>query len=703
VPSQPGLAPLPAQPGQPGPQPGFAPAQPNGVVPPAFPAAPGYAAATPGSPVVAPAAPGGGASLPWWISGIPQQAWLRAALLGGLALAAGLIAALVTSLLSLRVVSNAADGLVSVGGEEVGAQWFPGAIQLWGMGYLGGLGGGLKAEVASVQMQGGVSAFFVPLVVPLASWAVLRWLAPRLGTPLTAPHWAPRAVLSAGAGLGAAVIVTVLTALIPITASASSSASISLRSTSFVGFVGVWAIVGALVYFSLRPRGSGPWGQIVRDASATALWHLWTLGSVLAIAALVYVCVKSESGEPLLSITLLVPFLATALFQLAYLIPFTASGAALLGTSSATAASMSLFSEGVPGWVWPIALVLALAWLVLASLRWRARRGLPGTNPLEWLALPSVYLLLGLALLIVDRIAVGLTFGTSGGAAVSVAPAAWGFLVLALVGLAIEALSRYVAIPLLRAIPAGLRGFLILGLPGTPSVPLPQAAPKAASSPTWAALGAAPGFAAPSGSSTPGAAGTAPAPAPAPGYPLGAAAPTPAQPWVPIPAPAAEAAQAVPSAPAAQAVAAAPAAAPAHSAEPLAPWGSQPPAAPVVPAPAAPVFAPLPAPAQDAPWAASPPPAPPATTPIPSPDPAVAGQAAVFAPANAEPAQPTHPVWGSVPEAPAEPTAVDQEDPAAVALAEPTAVEQDDSAAPGSAPLGGWTRPAREPGSGPRH
>ncbi|WP_394160378.1 hypothetical protein [Galactobacter valiniphilus] len=729
APAQPGQPGQPGYPGQPGSQPGFAPAQPAGVVPPdfpggaaAYPAAPGYTPAPvqpagfgaqpgqavpspaaqppvgyPGAPVVAAGGPSGGASLPWWISGIPKQAWLRAALLGGLALGAGLLASLVTVLLSLQQATSALNGISRVGlSDDVTGQWFPATIQLWGMGYLGVLGGGMESSASILSLSGRVSFFFLPLVVPLASWAVLRWLAPRLGTAVTAPHWAPRAVLGAATGLGAAVIVTVLTALIPL-ASQDSSSQLTLRSASFLGFLGVWAIVGTLVYFSLRPRGSGPWGQLARDASATALWHLWTLGLLLGVIATIYLCVKAESAEPLLTLPLVLPFLGTMLFQMGYFIPFSMGGSATVGLSASAGTSFSLFSEGVPGWVWPIVVLLGLVWLVLASVRWRVRRGMPGSNPLEWAALPAVYLVLGLALLIVDRLGFGMSLGERAGGSGSIGPAGWGFLVLALVGLAIEALSRYVAIPLLRAMPAGLRGFLSAGLPSTPSVPLPQAAPKAAAPQGWGAGPAtapapAPGFPAPSGYPGPGAAQPA-----APGY-------VPAPPAAPAPGSAPAAGQAAPAA-----FSPAPAA-PAAPAQPAGPWDAAPPqpwtqapseqAAPQVPIqdPGHPPIAAVPAPEDEASLRLAPP--------APAPDAAWAPQAPPAAPAEPlAPAVQAPATAPAEPSAPAEPPAVVQEEAAEPASPETAAepCQAEDTSAPGSAPLGGWTRPPREPGSGPRH
>ncbi|MGO1320187.1 MAG: hypothetical protein ACTMIK_08045 [Galactobacter sp.] len=409
---------------------------------------------------------------------IPSAAWIRAAvvvalLLGGSLLASGLIVAF---------------GLPQVPDEglQLGGKWFPFLIQLLGMGYGAAAHMRLDADLAElVGLSGSVSGFAIPLLVPLLGLLAVRLFGCRIKGGITAPSWAPRLVLAVAGGLAFATVVTVVSAIarvkIPFDEGGLTNAAMSVHTAGFLGYLYQFLIAAAVVYVVFLPRqGAGYWQRTVRDTVVTLAEHLVSLivvlGLVLTIAAAV------SSGEPklLFFAPLLVPYLGTVGTGLANLVSLgysnSASGNDLLeeftGPAGAQNESLSVFSSAYPAWLWPVAVLIALVWIVVMALRWRVRRGLPGaagTDPVSWVLLPGAYLLGGLALLItswgsltVKGAVEGFGESVSGSAQMRIHLAWWVFFVMALVGLIVEVASRWVAPGMARTMPVKLFGFLTL-------------------------------------------------------------------------------------------------------------------------------------------------------------------------------------------------------------------------------------------------
>lgn len=435
--------------------------------PPAGPGQPGQTGQTgqPGQPGhapsgTAPAAPV--AQLPAWIRLIPGAAWARAGLLAAIALGGSFVAALLTSILLVLSGSSAEDLL----GDEVplASQWFPLTLQLLGLGYLSPLTGRPGAESWLISADTSFSVGFIPVIVPIAGYLAVRFLGAKVGGNLRAPQLAPRVLLAVLAGLAAATVLTILAATIPVGFSVSGF-SMNFRAASFLGFLGAFLLVGAIVYLALRPHAQ-PQSAVAeqfRSAFRLGLSHLGALALVFGVAGVIVVAIKTGEASSLLWFPLTLPWIGMALVGLGHLIPVQLGGKIMDEVSSGTGGTAGLFSPTLPGWVWPVVLVLVLAFMLLAALRWRVSRGLPTANPLDWVVLPSVYAVLGLVLQILTHVTFGVSEGSkhvSGGLGL----AAWGFLIFAVLGALVELLSRYAAIPLLGKLSPAALSTLSLGL-----------------------------------------------------------------------------------------------------------------------------------------------------------------------------------------------------------------------------------------------
>ncbi len=476
VPPSPDVPPAPPGTGQPrgvyygqAPSPQNAPPAPQNA-----PSAPQYG---PPAPQYAPPAPPAAPRKPLNLN-IPSAAWIRAAvvvalLLGGSLLASGLIVAF---------------GLPLAASDEpsLGGKWFPFMIQLLGLGYGASAHMKLDADVADwVGISGSVSAFAVPLLVPLLGLLAVRLFGRRVKGGITAPSWAPRLALAVAGGLAFATVVTVVSAIarmkIPLDEGEMANASLSVHTAGFLGYLYQFLIAAAVVYVVFLPRqGAGYWQRTLRDTAVTVAEHLLSLTVLLGIVVTIVVAVSEGEPKLLLYAPLLVPYLGTAATGLANLVSVGYSTSAsssdlveeFLGSAGGRNESLSVFSGEFPAWVWPVALLIALVWIVVMALRWRVRRGLPGdvsTDPLSWVLLPSAYLVAGLALLVTSWASFSVKGGVegfgqtvSGSAHVRIHLAWWVFFVMALVGLLVEVASRWVAPGMARTMPTKLFGFLTL-------------------------------------------------------------------------------------------------------------------------------------------------------------------------------------------------------------------------------------------------
>jgi hypothetical protein len=394
----------------------------------------------------------------------------------------------------------------STGDFHVGGKWFPLLIQILGLGY--GSRAHLSADVdmggwGTFGLHGGVSA--IPLIVVVFGLVAVRLFGRRINGGITAPSWIPRAVLAVAGGLVFATVLTVTAAIARLKVGDESiqiGGTVSVHTASFLGFLYQFLIAAAVVYVAFLPRPGGYWQRTVRDLVVTVAEHLGSLVLVLGVVVTIVLAVTSGEYQMLWFAPLLVPFVGLVATGMVHLSSFTTSGSmpryADYLPSGSHAESFTVFSEHLPGWVWPVAIVIALVWLVAAALRWRVRRGLPGgsDDAMATLVLvPLTYLVAGLVLLLASWFGFSVRMSGRGGGlsgrqqefSSGFHLAWWVFFVMALVGALVAVASTWLVPAMARTMPRGLLKLLVLGVhplpttrtgyvsaPGTPGASLVQ-------------------------------------------------------------------------------------------------------------------------------------------------------------------------------------------------------------------------------------
>lgn len=389
--------------------------------------------------------------------------WKAGAFLGLVAFGAALAVSLVGTILLLAGAYSIPD--LPDEGSAALRNWFPWVFQLVGMGFLSPVGGSLTADtglMGSVELS--ASLFFAPLVVPAAAIAAVLTLGRRVTGGLALPRGATRVIVAAVAGIEAAAVMLLLTAVLPVTTSIDESTRISLRALSVWGFLFMALVVFAAAYVRIGPPGEYLLPLIWRQAGRQVVEHLGALSLVLGLALVITMAAALDEGSAaiLLGVPLLLPLFGLNGMTVGSLSAVTGSGTvgSFLGDSS-TNGTLTMFSAGLPAWirvVLPIVLVLAV---VVAGLRWRARRGPVTATATDWVALPVIYAAFGLLALAFGTVSLDVSGGGIGGFTGSAGPAPWAFLILAVLGLFVDLVARFAALPLLRALPAGLAVALI--------------------------------------------------------------------------------------------------------------------------------------------------------------------------------------------------------------------------------------------------
>ncbi|WP_299304382.1 hypothetical protein [uncultured Brachybacterium sp.] len=260
-------------------------------------------------------------------------------------------------------------------------------------------------------------------------------------------------------------LVTVLAALIfaqPIPV--DEDLTLRLHAAGFDTFFGAFLLLTlahALGRISLRSRPS--WWPLVTDLTAgfkLALAHALLI-TVLAFAGITVVttiqALIDGDTPPMLYVILLLPLLGG--YVLSYL-----TGMDLLSSLSASITGSGLLDEfgvtgseffsvfSMPWYVWLGALVLIPVGLLLAALLWQHQRQVVPNNvvalAVSWAALPVVYFVGALGLLILARFSASVgysgTFGDGEVIGASLGLAAWTPLLAGLAGVIVELLSRFV-------------------------------------------------------------------------------------------------------------------------------------------------------------------------------------------------------------------------------------------------------------------
>ncbi|TFD62597.1 hypothetical protein E3T39_01205 [Cryobacterium suzukii] len=423
-----------------------------------------------------------GPSGPNAFSVIAPGAWRGAVASAGIGYGAAFVVALLTVALT---------GLLT-GWEMFSAGWLvSGPVQLVAMATFGQLGASTEVDYI-ISFAASVTVGVLPLLV-FAALLVGSYLSSRF---VGRGVWQGSSVLilSAVSGLTLAIGVTVLAAVLPvrfpdlqldIPVGSTSAASVG----SFLGAL----VIGFTVSYVARLQATDGWSRLL----ARATWLPWGtvriaslhLGAFIAVLAVVLAILTplSEADEYVGVLPVFLLTFAINAVVIGMLGAFSADLsdldrvlASLGGASNEqTKQNLSVFSEGITGYIWLIVL-LALILAVAASLLLAVRRNRVRPAPLSWLATIATYLVFGLVLQLLGSalVTASMTAPENASASGTFGPAAWTFLIFALWGAAIEALTRFVApVILAYATPGAIGALVKLSgqerlLPVVPTAPL---------------------------------------------------------------------------------------------------------------------------------------------------------------------------------------------------------------------------------------
>jgi hypothetical protein len=276
--------------------------------------------------------------------------------------------------------------------------------------------------------------------------------------PSTSPT--ERTIVALSGALITALTVTLLTRLL-----AMRSDGVAMHAATVGLFFGALAVAGAAALAG-RQTAHGTW------------WPQWIPSDARRAAHLVtqHVIVWTAVATPVAAVWLLVESGPEAALYAVVWGPTVAFGAFALGHGGAvTLLGDSDFAWGLgwaPGVILPL---LAIGLALIASIAWHLRRGGDRAwlaQPASWVYLPVAYALGGLIVCLLSTVGLsGALYGVGGGA--SFHGAYWLIAVLAVWGAAIEALSRYGAPALARAIPRPVAQRLAKGPAHVVSPPVP--------------------------------------------------------------------------------------------------------------------------------------------------------------------------------------------------------------------------------------
>ena len=426
--------------------------------------------------------PAQGPTAPTAFSTIPARAWRGAVASAGIGYGAAFVVALLTVALT---------GLLT-GWEMFEAGWLvSGPVQLVALSVFGQLGASAEVEYF-VSFAGSVSVGVLPILV-LAALLTGIYLSSRF---VGRGVWqgSSALILSAVSGLTLALGVTVLAAVLPVQfPDLPLDVPVGSLSAASVGsFLGA-LVVGFTVSYVARLQATDGWLRLI----ARATWLPWGtvriaslhLGAFIAVMAVVLAVMTplSEADE---FVGVLPVFLLTVAINAVVIGMLGAFSADLSGldrvlaslggaSDEQTQQNISVFSDGITGFVWLIVL-LAVLLAVAASLLLAVRRNrvLPASS--SWLTTIATYLVFGLILQLLGSamVTASMTAPEQASASGTFGPALWTFLMFALWGAAIEALTRFVAPAILASATPGVIGGLVTFsgqerlLPAVPTAPL---------------------------------------------------------------------------------------------------------------------------------------------------------------------------------------------------------------------------------------
>ena len=377
------------------------------------------------------------------------QAW-RAPLT---AYAVTLGASLVLAVLTIIALSSGAEGEVGDVSEAVEGVFAFVALpfQLTAMALAGRIGLG----------DGDLSVSLLGLPLLLTATYVLVTLRTASGSERRAPSTtrSERALTSGAAALVAVLVVSILTRVFALR---SDGESIHALSISLV--LGTLALTFGADFLGREAVSTSVPDPVRSWLPAVTVWlfhvALWLAVALPVLFVLTWV---QEGFRPALSLPLWWPTGGLWTYALGHL-------------SSIGAIGFHTYAWSGGGVLAPLGLVVgALVAALAASVLWHlrsARSPAELAQPSSWFRLPAAFAAGGLLITLLSAISVGGTlFGASG--SVTVAPAAWTFILLGMWGGAVEALSRTIAPRLAPALPeavaARARGSATVAHDATPA------------------------------------------------------------------------------------------------------------------------------------------------------------------------------------------------------------------------------------------
>lgn len=326
---------------------------------------------------------------------------------------------------------------------------------------------GMPFQLAAMALGGairlgegefGVSLFAPPLLVTAIFVGSVLWLSRRAERRTPSASTAERILLATASALILAVVVCVATRVL-----AMRSDGVVMHAATLGLFFGTLVLAGAA-------------GALGRQSAVTSLWPRWLYGDVrraiqlfaqhlllwLVVATpvvVLWVLLRTNVETAALAVVW-APTVDLWAFAMGHLGAWTAFGGQRMAWGF--------------GWVAGLVLpLLALGVTLIISIAWHLRRRHDRellTQPVSWVFLPATYAVGGLLVTLVSTVVLsGDAFG--GSLSVSAHPAYWLIPVLAVWGVVIETLSRYVAPALAAVVPPRLAQRLAKGPKALYSLP----------------------------------------------------------------------------------------------------------------------------------------------------------------------------------------------------------------------------------------
>jgi hypothetical protein len=406
----------------------------------------------------------------------------------------------------LGVVATLLVLIESTGSNSPGVSWgwlFFAPGQLVGL----ALGGVLTVSASAFGVSGSVNVLALPLLLTAAVIVGTLVVSRRDERAHPTPSRGARWLLSAAAGLALALVSTLVAAIFPLSMStgggsgiaALTSVSVSASAASVTLFFGAF-ILGTIASYVGRSRvvvGRAPSGRdevgllrgTIRSTVPLVGIYLGVAGVILAVTVLILLVVGG-AGSAIWSALLWLPTIV------ADGLAFMNFAAITIGGSAATLPTMVgvpptvWMPSVVPAWVTILMLVVDLVLIAFIGTALRLRRGDAKSSPaMRWGTTVISFAATGAVLSVIgstalwshlDTSALSSVFGdalaaipsTSGAPGLAAAgssaldasasltltagPAAWTFLIFAIIGALVEASSLYIAPFVLAAVPANV-------------------------------------------------------------------------------------------------------------------------------------------------------------------------------------------------------------------------------------------------------